>query len=388
MNIFVVGGGFAGIEAAKKINTGKIKAKISLIDKKDFAVMIPVLPDLAGDKVRPAILKEKIARLIPFNIPFIKEEVHEINLNEKEIVTDKNKYNYDYLVITTGNTTNFFNFNKSLGKIYSLKSLDDTIKLKNDYLSYLNNTNNSNLNLVISGGGYTGLELASQLRERASFLKKDIKINIIENSESVLPFLSSKQKKKALDYLERKKINIICKSKVTDFDGKNVTINNGDKVINNVFFCWCAGTKLGIQVNGDNIEQLNDGRIIVNTKLQIPSYPEVFVAGDAAAIKKDKIILRKALNFSIYSGKYAGKNLSKLIKSKKMKNFKPFDLGWVIPLNDFSIGKIFNKIPVSGKLGLRLHYFMSGYRNYNLKNAFSFYLIALKLFKYSGKLKK
>jgi len=127
------------------------------------------------------------------------------------------------------------------------------------------------------------------------------------------------------------------------------------------------------------MERLTDGRIKVSRDLQVPAHPEVFACGDAAAMEHRGGYLRKAVNFAFYSGLRAGKNAAAFLLEHKMKPFRPVDLGWVIPLVDDSVGRIMGGLPVWGRTGLRLHYFMCGYRNFSGRNMRAFIRMALRL---------
>ena len=378
MKIIVIGAGFAGLAAVNKLKKLKGLHQVFLFDKNTYTTMIPSLPDLAGDKLPADILREDISKLIPGWIVLENEKVHAVDLNSRIAISDKASYQYDYLIVATGSVTNFYRFVKQLSKIHKIDCLAEAQRIRNDFVDYIKNRRN-NYHLIISGAGYTGLELACALRYFARKMGANIPITIIEMAEDMLPFLSEAERAYIKKYLADLHIEIMWKSKVTNFDGKDVTINN-NIIINDVFLCWAAGSKFAIENFVGNVVRINDGRILVNEFLQLTNYPEVFVAGDAAAIKSKGIFLRKALNFALDSGKQAGENLARLIEGEKMIKYKPVDLGWIIPLQEISIGRILDRIPVSGKLGLRLHYFVVGYRNYNLRNFLAYLKVAINLF--------
>ena len=129
----------------------------------------------------------------------------------------------------------------------------------------------------------------------------------------------------------------------------------------------------------ERVERTRDGRIMTNEYLQIPEYPLLFAAGDAAALTRDGQQLRRAVNFSYYSGRVAGRNAVAQRAGRALKPFRAVDLGWVIPLGTESSGRIFGGIPVGGKLGLRMHYFMNGFRHFGGGRAGDFYATALNL---------
>ncbi len=152
-------------------------------------------------------------------------------------------------------------------------------------------------------------------------------------------------------------------------------------MIDKAFFVWAGGTKFSIPEIRGNLKPLPDGRIIVNEYLQIPAHPEVFAAGDSAAVKDSSgNYIRKAVNFAWFGGKHAGKNISRLAGSKKLRPFKPVDPGWIIPLHEKAVGRLFGFIRAKGRLPLRLHYLLCGIRNYG-KNRLAFVKTAITLMK-------
>jgi len=150
--------------------------------------------------------------------------------------------------------------------------------------------------------------------------------------------------------------------------------------LNDVFFCWAGGSMFAVPELIGSVERIRDGRIKVNPDLSLPGYPNVFAAGDAAAFDHTGQILRKAINFAWYAGTCAGKNIARSLQGKSAKPFRPFDAGWVIPLHSDSVGQMLSLIWIAGKPGLRLHYFMCGFRNTCFANFAGFVRIAAKLF--------
>ncbi len=149
--------------------------------------------------------------------------------------------------------------------------------------------------------------------------------------------------------------------------------------IPNALVCWAAGMRavdVGLE---EQLDHARDGRIYTNEFLQAPGYPEVMLAGDSAALTRDGAVVRRAVNFAFYSGRRAGQNLAAYLTDGSMKPFRPVDLGWIIPLGDASIGRLFGTVPVGGRFGSRLHYIMTGFRHFGGGRAGEFYRTAFRL---------
>lgn len=337
--------------------------------------MQPSLPDVVANKVKPQQMSEDLHKLIPNDIEYKQENITRIDPETQTVQTTENVYAYDYLILATGSITDFDNLPGKPEDAYGLTSLKEAKRLQKDFKSYLNEEENPVV--VISGGGYTGFELAFNLRYLAEQLGKSPKIIIAEKSDQVLNILNEPMRKTILSYAEEEAIEVKTRTFVKDVKSGTVDLSTGE-MLENAFLCWAVGTKFAVNFSGKTVRRLKDGRIIVNAFLQIPSYKNVFAVGDSAAIiGKGGKFLRKAVNFSIYSGEHAAKNIAKLIKKHPVEMFKPFDLGWIIPMHKESVGYLFGHIPISGYIGVRLHYFMSSFRNYTLSNSLSFMRLAV-----------
>lgn len=375
MKIFIVGGGFAGIKAAKELSKiATDSCEIYLINKSSYTTMLPNLPEVVSGRLAKKDITGNIKTLLPSSVKFIEEEVCSLDFDEKKITTKSKEYIYDYLVFAAGSTTNFFGFKDNLDKVHVLDSLNSAEDISSDFLKYLDKVPEANL--VISGAGFTGIELACNLYDLCKKKNKKLKVTLVELGKKVLPMLSEKSSRHITSKLKELKFNISTENQITSFDGSNVRLKSGE-IINDAFFCWCSGVKSSLKPTG-NFEALPDGRIIVNEFLSLPSHPEVFIAGDAAAIKdKNGTILRRAVTFSEMSGKQAGKNIALHISQKQMEIFKPVDLGWIIPMYITSVGVAMG-MEIRGRKGIFMHYMICGVKNYSFRNFLKEFAAAVK----------
>ncbi|NOU35308.1 MAG: FAD-dependent oxidoreductase [Kiritimatiellaceae bacterium] len=371
----IVGGGFAGRQACRALRGAD--TEIVLFDPRSSTVMLPALPDLAGGWLDEKLLYSPLANLLPKNVRHIQKSVSSIDLNAKTLTADGQTFAFDKLLIAAGSVTDFRGFNQHREQIYHLDSLETALHIRNDFVNYLRRTKQPHI--VMAGGGYTGLELAMSLYYRALAENKPCRVTVIDPAPDILPFLPEAKRQYIKTFLARTGATILPGQHVTGFDGQNVTA--GNQTFENGFFCWAGGSTFAIPELKGTVARLGDGRLKVNPDLSLPNYPDVFAAGDSAAVEQNGQILRKAINFAWYEGKCAGKNIARHYRGKTTKPFRPFDAGWVIPLHSDSVGQLFSRIWIKGKLGLRLHYFMCGFRNTCLANFAGFVRIAAKLFK-------
>lgn len=375
--IVVIGGGFAGNAACKSLTLGlaEAEAEIFLIDKNSYTTMLPSLPDLVGSRVTRNSMTREFSDMLPKRIKFINENVTTVSLPEKKIKTDKGTYEYDYLIFAPGSVTNFFDFNQSMDRVRKMDCLDDAENIRSVFIDELDA--GKFRRIVISGAGFTGMELACNLRHILKSRGKSMDIVMVERAKRILPMVSEK----LADYVEKNMntlgINIMKDHFITEFDGKDVVLNTGEK-LEDVFFCWCSGVKVPFKPEGE-YKTLPDGRVQVDDFLRVTGYPEAYVAGDCAGIKQGEMYLRRAVNFASMSGKQAAENIVRSIKGLPLQKAKILDLGWVIPLYITSIGVAFGH-EIKGRKGVSMHYLMCGLKNYSLSNFISYGLYAFKFF--------
>ncbi len=365
MKIFIIGGGFAGINAAKEMGKSiSNEHSIYLIDKHDYTTMLPNLPEVVSGRLTKEDITENIEKLIPSRVKMLKEEVCDVNFEENQITTNDNVYKYDYLVFALGSTTNFFGFKDNIDKINVLDCLDAAQQVRINFLKHIETR--EEVNLVISGAGFTGIELACNLYDLGKKKGKKMNVVMVDLAKKVLPMLSEKSSNHIAKKFETMKFKFYIDNQIKQFDGENITLKNGE-IIKDAFFCWSSGVKMPLKPIG-NFEALPDGRIIVDEFLKLTNYSNVFIAGDAAAIKgSDGRMLRRAVSFSEMSGKHVGKNIAAKINGTEIKPFKPIDLGWIIPMYITSVGEVMG-VEVRGRKGIFMHYVICGLKNYNLRN--------------------
>lgn len=383
MKVAIIGGGFAGRAAAKTLGKAIGNThEVVLFDKNEYTTMHPSLPDLAGNRVKESVLKGQIIDLIPNNVRFLKKSITEVNFNEKQIQFEEgDAYHYDYLVFAPGSKTNFYGNDVLPKTAYKMDCLKDALRIQEDARAFINS--HDDVHIVVSGAGFTGIELAVNLYHLAHELGKKPKVSLVEVTGKVLPMLNDNMSTHVKKTIESLGIEFLLEKEVVGYDNETVMFKDGSK-IENAFYCWCAGVMNAIPVTG-NQQEMRDKRILVDAFLRIPEHPEVFVAGDGAAFKDEKgNCIRRAVNFAYTQGKTAGENVAKAIAKESLSAYKIQDLGWVIPLYTNSIGEAFGA-PLKGRIGITGHYLICGAKNYSIGNFLSYVGYSIKFFFTSAK---
>jgi NADH dehydrogenase len=375
--IIIAGAGFTGISALKPLGRFARTApecEIIVFDKNAYTTMIPLLPDVAAKRINQNLTKVIIEDLLPERVLFVNEEIKKIDLDAQSIAAGSKDYEYDYLLLSAGSITNYFGFNQHLDSIFVLDSLTGALKIEKAFSEYLRNRKSPIL--LISGAGFTGIETACALKAYTETKSKAIDVVLVEKTDKVLGNLPVKVSTYVESLISDLGFKVVMNSSVSSFDGHNITLETGE-VFEDVFFIWTSGTRRALQDITGSFTSLNDGRVIVNEFLQVLGYGNVFAAGDSAALKSGTANLRKAVAFSAASGKSAGGNIVRSLKNKRLKKYRPVDLGWIIPLYPSSIGRLLG-VNVKGRLGISLQYLACGYRSHGLKNRIGYSLQALR----------
>ena len=358
--IIIIGAGFAGLIAAKRLSPARKKLDITIIDKKPTSDFLPMLPDIIGRRVKAdalTFLIKDFCQKQGFN--FINEEVISLDLENKKALTGNNQYQYDYLIIASGTQTTFYGKNELKNNAYTLDCVEDAKKLEaaisqDKFDAY-----------IVCGGGYTGIEIATSLRQYLKQLSKEKDIVIIEASPSILGPLPEWMKQYVLNNLKQLNIDVLTSHTVEKSYNNDVFIS-GKKTFKNAMLIWVAGVKTPDYVQNLNIEKDKKGRLLVDSYLRINE--NCFVAGDCANFVYKNEPLRMAVQFSIHQGSFAAINILRSSAAKRLRKYRPIDLGYIIPLaNNRSCGKVVG-INLRGGLPTLLHFAMSIYRSWGLKN--------------------
>jgi len=263
--VVIIGGGFAGLAVAKGLE--KQELQVVLVDKHNYHTFQPLLYQVATGGLEPDSIAYPMRKIFNDleNYYFRLAEVQKINGDKNEIETTIGNLSFDYLVIATGSTTNFFG-NKNVEKFaMEMKSVPQSLNIRSlvieNFEEALLTSNlrerNALMNFVIVGGGPTGVELAGALAEmKKGILPKDypdldirqMQINLIQSSNEILKGMSAKASEKAEDFLIDLGVNVWKNLRVLDYDGKIVT-SNSDKFFQAETVIWAAGVK-GEIVNG------------------------------------------------------------------------------------------------------------------------------------------
>jgi len=339
--VVIIGAGFAGFTLARKLM--KSAFQIVLIDRNNFHQFQPLFyqvamaglePSSIAFPLRKAFQKEK-------NIHIRVAEVTGVKTEENYIETNLGPLHYHHLVIATGAVTNFFG-NKNIEKnAYSLKSISESLLLRNSIFEDLEQAlitpdydkRQGFIDVVIVGAGPTGVELAGALAEMKKYIlpkdypelnEKEVDIYLLEGGSRLLPSMSEKASAAALIFLEELGVKVKLNVMVTDYDGETVFTKDGSQ-IKAFKVVWAAGITCK-KLKGINEEAITKGnRLLINKHLQVKHLNNVYALGDAAALLSTEFpngypqVAQPAIQ--------QANHLATQLKTGKLKAFKYKDLG-------------------------------------------------------------
>ena len=344
--IIVIGGGFAGLEVVR--NLKHVKAQVVLFDQHNHHTFQPLLYQVATSGLETSSIVFPLRKRFSHrpNFYFRLGEVKHITQEENTIETSIGKAKYDYLVIASGATTNFYGMADVQKYSMSMKTIEDSIQLRNHILRNMENalltddqeSMNSFMDYAIVGGGPTGVELAGALAElKTHVFPKDyneldlshMDIHLIEAGPRLLNGMSEKASSKALQYLQEMGVDVRLNCAVKSYDGYELKFNENDRLISRTVI-WAAGVK-GNPIAGLAPESVTRGnRLLVDSFNRVKGCENIFAVGDVALMDGDQKFPKghpQMASPAMQQGKLVAENIERLIQKKQMKPFQYRDQG-------------------------------------------------------------
>lgn len=335
MKVIIVGGGFGGLKLARKLNN-KTGFEVLLIDKFNYHQFQPLFYQVATAGLDASNISFPLRKAFQNsrNIRIRITELKEIRPSENKIITDNGEENYDVLVLATGADTNFFG-NKLLEEYsFPMKSTVEALQLRykliQNFEDALTTKNEEELqrlmNIVIVGGGPTGVEISGALAEMKKYvLPKDypeldfsnMNIFLLEGTQKTLGHMSEASSERSKRYLEKLGVKVMTASQVKDYDGKNVFLQDG-QTIPSATVLWAAGVKGNIPGGVDKDLIARGNRIKVDRLNRVLGSQNMYVIGDLAFMETNKYPHGhpQVATVAIQQAKVLAKNLMKINKGR------------------------------------------------------------------------
>ena len=335
--VIVIGGGFAGLEVVKTLVDQPVQ--VVLLDRQNFFSFQPLLYQVATGGLEPNSVAYPLRRLFrrAENVLFRVADVQHIDTEAQTLHTSTGQLTYDYLVVATGSRPQFFDLDQQF--LLPLKTVPDALRLRNWVLQRFERAlvekdarkQAAFFNFVVVGGGPTGVELAGALAEMKRYvLPKDyasldfdrMQIYLLEGLDRVLPAMSEKASRKALENLDRMGVQVGLNKLISEYDGQQIEF--GKTVIPTRNLIWTAGVEAappgGLRGDAFSI----DRRLVVDTFSRLRGVENVFAVGDVALMPTSEYPDGHPMlaPVAIQQGRQLGKNLLNNIRGQALKPFR------------------------------------------------------------------
>lgn len=345
--IVVIGAGFGGLTLTKALKNSPYQ--VVLIDKNNYHQFQPLLYQVAMAGLEPSSISFPLRKSFQKskNVFIRIAEMESVDPSSKTVYTSQGQLTYDYLVLSTGAKTNFFGNKKLEQNCYVLKSVRDALDLRNSILSDFENAlqtrsydkRQSYVDIVIVGGGPTGVELAGALAEMKMYIlpkdypefdHREMDIYLIQSGDKLLKGMHEKLGRVAKERLEQMGVQVVLNDRVIDVEHDTVKTKNGREILAKKVI-WAAGVSCE-KVKGLDSEtnvQSRSNRFLVNAYSELVEYPDIYAIGDAACMISEHYPYGHAqvAQPAIQQGAHLARNFKRLDKQKSLKPFVYRDKG-------------------------------------------------------------
>ncbi len=345
--VVIVGMGFGGLTLAREL--ARRDVQLVLFDKNNYHQFQPLFYQVATAGLEPSSISFPLRKSFQTckNVYIRIAEVTKVSPQNNILTTSLGELRYDHLVVAMGADTNYFGNQTFKNTAWPMKSVGEALALRNHLLENFEkalvaedpDTRLGLLNIVVVGGGPTGVELSGTLAEmRAHVLPRDypeldftgMKVHLVESGAELLGPMSQEAQEKSKQYLEELGVTILLNTKVTDYDGKSVVLSDGRKLRTDNFV-WAAGVKANFIDGLVPPEGLaRGGRLKVDRFNRVEGFQNVYALGDMAAMVEGETFPGghpQLAQPALQQGKLLAKNLVRQFRGQAMQGFKYSDLG-------------------------------------------------------------
>lgn len=384
-HVVVVGGGFGGLEAARRL--ARVPGvRVTLLDRQNYHLFQPLLYQVATAGLSPGDIASPIRNLVAAfpNVEVRMADVQRVELASKRVVTSESVVAYDSLVLAAGVRHGYFGHANWEGDAPGLKTLDDALEIRRRVLLAFENAEREEdavkraawLTFVVVGGGPTGVELAGAISELSRFtVAKDFrrfdprtaKVVLVEAGSRVLAAFDTGLSGKARASLERLQVDVRLSTRVTDVTTDGVAL--GDQFLPARTVLWAAGIEGPPLAKTLGVELDRSGRVKVNADLSVPGHNDVYVIGDLANFTEpDGTTLPGLAPVAQQQGRHVARVIEASLEKSERPPFRYVDKGIMATVGRASGIAQAGRLKLSGMLGwmawLFIHVlFLIGFRN-------------------------
>lgn len=349
--IVVLGAGFAGLAAARKLAARAANAQIRLIDQNNYHLFTPPLFQVATSAIDPYNIAFPVRTFAAAErITFQQGTVEGIDLDARQVRLSDGTVPYDYLIVALGSTTNFFGDQATKQNAFPLKSLEDAVTLRHHVLGVLERASQTSdpvarralLSFAMVGGGSTGVETAAAL---ADFLRRvvpsefprldprELRVVVVQSRGKLLGHMSDRLAAIALAKLRALGVEVWLNTRASVSQPGLLSTQDG-RTVSAQTIIWTAGVRASDVTAQLNVAHGHAGSLAVDEFLRLHGHPEVYAAGDNAAISDPRTghgvpLLAQA---AIQEGEAAANNLIRARQHQPLVAFHYRSLGNAVSL--------------------------------------------------------
>ena len=304
-NIVIIGAGYAGVHAAKKLAKRYKKdqsVSITLIDRHSYHTMMTELHEVATHRVEPSDIQFDLRTL--FNrtkVKLVTDNVTNVDHDKKVVTTENGSFPYDYLILGMGGEPNDFGTPGVEEHGFTLWSWEDAVKLRNHIEDVVLRASTVHddakrramLTFAICGSGFTGIEMVGELIEWKTRLAKDYKLDekeftlyVIEAAPTILNTLDRKDAGKAEAYLVKKGVKLLKSAPIVEVKAESILLKSGEEVPTHTLI-WTAGVKANSDTKDYGMSTGRAGRLKVNEYMEADGLQNTYVVGDLALFEDE-----------------------------------------------------------------------------------------------------
>lgn len=306
MRVVIIGAGFGGLRLARKLNNKPGFDEVYLIDRYNYHQFQPLFYQVATAALEPSNISFPLRKAFhgSKNVRVRVDELKRLVPSESKVVLENEEISYDFLVLATGADTNFFGNQQAQQCSFPMKSTVEAIQLRHRLIQNFEDALHAKdahqleklFNIVVVGGGATGVEVAGALAEMKRYvLPKDypeldftkMNIYLLEGGDRVLPPMSPKSSEDAAKYLEQLGVTVMVNSLLKTYDGDLVTLADGGTIASSLVI-WAAGIKGNVPEGIDKTLVVRGNRIKVDRYNRVHGFDNIFAIGDLAYMETPK----------------------------------------------------------------------------------------------------
>jgi NADH:ubiquinone reductase (H+-translocating) len=383
--IVVLGGGYGGVQAAKVLERGlgaRRDIEITLIDKNSYHTLMTELHEVAGGRVDPRSVQISYKKIFGGRrVSLVNDRIRAVDFQARRLVGDGSSYDYDYLVLGTGGEPEFYGIPGIKEHAFTIWSFDDAMRIRRHIEDMFRKASAEPdaekraemLTFVVAGAGFTGIELAGELKDQRRVLcrawhinEEEVRIIVVEAMGAIIPNLPVNLQKKAQAYLERRGVQIMLRAPIIGAE-KNAVLFAGNKSIRTRTFIWTCGIQgcefaanlsltkgkcanrmcqfattqgtCGVKdctFSKDRYIEGKRGRLLANEYMQSVDYPNVYIVGDVAWYMEGKRVTPQIVEAAVQTAETAAHNIIADITNGTMRRFRSSYHGIMVSLGAFA----------------------------------------------------